>query len=191
MVTMAANVPSVETTAERQLTGEEALALGDIGPYELVEGRLVHMSPTKHRHGKYEYRLAKSLGNFVDEHRLGEVQVGEVGIYTHRNPDTVRAADVLFISNERLAKANPDSFLDVAPELVVEIVSPDDRWSDLRQKLREYFAVGVVVVLVVEPEARVITAHRSPAEVREFAVGDTLTLEDILPGFSVPVADVF
>ena len=188
---MAANVPSVETTAERQLTGEEALALGDIGPYELVAGRLVQMSPTKHRHGKYEVRIAKILSNFVDDHHLGEVQGGEVGIYTHRNPDTVRAADVLFISNERLAKANPDSFLDVALELVVEIVSPDDRWSDLRQKLREYLAVGVVVVLVVEPEARVITAHRSPAEAREFAVGDTLTLEDILPGFSVSVADVF
>ena len=188
---MAVNVPSVETITERQLTGEEVLALGDIGPYELVEGRLVRMSPTKHRHGKYEVRIAKILSSFVDDRQLGEVQGGEVGIYTHRNPDTVRAADVLFISKERLAKANPDSFLDVAPELVVEIVSPDDRWSDIRQKLREYFSVGVLLVLVVEPEERVITAYRSPAEAREFTVGDTLTLEDILPGFSVPEADVF
>ena len=187
---MGVNTPPIEA-AERLLTGEEALALGDIGPYELIEGRIVHMSPTKPKHGKLEMRLGKLLSNFVDERQLGEVLVGEVGIYIRRNPDTVRAADVLFISNERLAKASPHSFLDVAPELVAEIVSPDDRWSEIREKIREYFSIGVRVVLVLEPEQRVVTVYRSPTNLRELTTADTLTLEDILPGFSVLVAELF
>jgi len=188
---MAVNIPPIETAAERLYNGEEALALGDIGPYELIEGRIVRMSPTKPRHGNYEYRLAKALGDFVDKHRLGQVQVGEVGIYVRRNPDTVRAADVLFISNERLAKASPDNFLDVAPELVAEIVSPDDRWTEIRQKIREYFSAGVAVVLVVDPSERTAAVYHSPTNLREFAHTDILTLEDVLPGFSLPVVELF
>jgi Uma2 family endonuclease len=143
------------------ITGEELLAMGDIGPSELIEGRLVPISPTKPRHGHYEYRLAKALGDFVDQHNLGEVQVGEVGIYVRRNPDTVRAADILFISHERLVQATPDSFLDVAPELVVEILSPDDRWTQVKKKLRQYFDIGVSVVLVVDPKKRTISLYHS------------------------------
>ena len=188
---MAVHVSILESKTDRLLTGEEALALGNIGPYELIEGRIVRMSPTKHPHGKHEYRLAKILGDFVDEHLLGEVQTGEVGIYVRRNPDTVRAADVLFISTARLAQASPNSFLDVAPELVVEIVSPDDRWSEIRRKIREYCAAGVNLVLVVDPEEQTITAHRSPTQTHTYTTADTLTLEDILPGFSVPVSELF
>ncbi|HLE30666.1 MAG TPA: Uma2 family endonuclease [Anaerolineales bacterium] len=188
---MTANAPSTEVAAERLYTGEEVLALGDIGPYELVEGRIIPMSPTKHKHGRYEITFATILNNFVKQNRLGEVQGGEVGIYVRRNPDTVRAADVLFISNERLAKANPDGFLDVAPELVVEIVSPDDRWTEIRQKIREYFSAGVNVVLVIDPSERTVTIYRSLTHLRELTVNDILTLEDILPGFSVPVVELF
>ena len=188
---MTVNTPRVETTTERLLTGEEALALGDIGPFELVEGRIVRTNPAKPLQGKLVTCIATLIGNFVDERRLGEVQVGEVGIYIRRNPDTVRAADVLFISNERLARAAPDDFLDVAPELVVEIASPDDRWSEIRQKMHECFSAGVNVVLIVEPDTKTITAYRSLTDTRDFTVNDTLTLEDTLPGFSVPVAELF
>jgi len=188
---MTAHPSAPEAAAERLYTGEEALALGDIGPYELIEGRIVRMSPTQPQHGNYEYRLAKVLGDFVDRHGLGQVQVGEVGIYVRRNPDTVRAADVLFISNERLAKASPAGFLDVAPELVAEIVSPDDRWTEIRQKIREYLSAGVNVVLVFDPSERTIIVCRSPTDQRELTTADMLTLEDILPGFSVPVAELF
>lgn len=173
------------------LTGEELAAMGDIGPCELIEGRIVRVSPTRPKHGRYEYRIARALGDFVDTHRLGEVQVGEVGIYTRRNPDTVRAADILFISRERLAQATPDGFFDVAPELVVEILSPDERWSYMKKKLREYFDIGVKIVLVVDPDERAVSAYRSLTDIREFGENDTLTVEDVLPGFSVPVADLF
>ncbi len=173
------------------MTAEALLAIGDIGPCELIEGRLVHMSPTKPRHGRYEYRLARAIGTFVEERDLGEVQVGEVGIYIHRNPDTIRAADVLFISYERLARATPDSFLDVAPELIVEILSPGDRWSQVQKKLRQYFETGVVVVLVVDPDESTISVYRSLSDISVFVGSDVLTVEDVLPGFSLPLADLF
>lgn len=173
------------------LTGKEAYTLGDMGRYELVEGVIVSKSPTEPLHGKYESRLGFLLSTFVEQHDLGEVMVGEVGIYVQRNPDTIRGADVLYISHERLAQASPNDFLDVAPELVVEVMSPNDRWSEVRRKLREYFGIGVNVVMVVEPEEKAISLYRSLTDVQELATPDVLTLPDILPGFSLPLELLF
>jgi Uma2 family endonuclease len=178
--------------SEKLITGEEALALGDIGPYELVEGRIVPMSPTGYKHARYESNFDEYLKAFVRGRNLGHVLVGEVGIYTGRRPDTVRGADLAFISNERYAQQKKESgFLEVAPELVVEILSPDDRWNDVTQKLREYFSIGVKLVWVADPAARTVYAYRALTEVREFKETDLLPGDDILPGFSVPVANLF
>jgi Uma2 family endonuclease len=135
------------TQTEMLLTGEDLLALGDIGPCELVEGRLVKMSPTRLLHGKYEVRLSTALHIFATARQLGVVVAGEVGLYVRRNPDTIRAADIIFISSERYQRlSQPEGFLDVAPDLVVEILSPNDYWVELNRKLREYFAAGVRLV---------------------------------------------
>src|SRR5258708_1924002 len=115
---------------EQLVTGEELFAMGDIGRCELVEGRIVNISPTGGEHGDLENNVAHYLTIFVKPQKMGRVRSGEVGIYTHRNPDTVRAADVLYISNERLANLKSRSFMDVAPELIVEAMSPDDRWTE-------------------------------------------------------------
>lgn len=173
------------------ITGEELMAMSDIGPCELVEGRIVPMSPTGDEHGAIEANISAELLTFVRAQKLGKVRVGEVGIYTHRNPDTVRGADVLFISNERYAQKEFQGFLDVAPDLVVEILSPNDRWTEVTQKLREYFAIGVRLVWVVDPQARCIYAYRTLTDVREFSANDDLPGEDVLPGFSVKVARLF
>jgi Uma2 family endonuclease len=172
---------------ETLITGEELAAMGDLGRCELVEGRIVKLSPTKMPHGRYEFEIARFLGNFVEKHNLGVVMVGEVGVYTHRDPDTVRGADVLFISHERLAQVTPGGFLDVAPELIVEVMSPSDRWSEVRKKIKEYFEVGVTAVLIVEPEEQTIALYRSPTTIQELTLTDTLTLADILPGFGLPL----
>jgi Uma2 family endonuclease len=176
---------SVDT---KTFTGEELATMGDIGPCELINGRIVPMTPTGDEHGAVETNIAAELRAFVLEHNLGKVRSGEVGIYVRRNPDTVRAADVLYISNERYAQKGPSAFLDVSPDLVVEILSPSDPWTDVTQKLRDYFTIGVRMVWVVDPKARSIYAYRSPTEIREFTENDTLPGDDILPGFSVPVA---
>ncbi|MCK6626096.1 MAG: Uma2 family endonuclease [Anaerolineae bacterium] len=179
------------TVADKVITGEELLELGDIGPCELIEGRIVPMTPTGDEHGSYEGNLYYVLRSFVDSHKLGKVRVGEVGIYIRRNPDTVRGADVIFISNERYAQKKSSDFLDVAPDLVVEILSPNDKWTEVTQKLREYFAIGVRLVWVADPQARCVYAYRSLTEVREFTENDELLGDEVLPGFSEKVARLF
>ena len=184
-------VVELAPTETRLITGEELAAMGDIGPCELVEGRIVPMSPTGDEQGGIETKIGTELYNFVSSHHLGKVRVGEVGIYTRRNPDTVRGADVLFISHERYAGQKSSGYLEIAPDLVVEILSPSDRWTEVTQKLREYFAIGVRLVWVVDPQARSVYAYRALTDVREFTENDDLPGDDVLPGFSVKVAQLF
>lgn len=174
------------------VTGDELLAMGGLGLCELIEGRIVPMTPSIHPHGRCESHFDEHLKSFVRQHALGKIMVGGVGIYTRHHPDTVRSADVAFISNERYAQLGKVSgFLDVAPELVVEIVSPDDRWVDVMQKLHELFAIGVQLVWLADLTARTVYAYRSLTDVRVFTEADVLTGDEVLPGFSVPVASLF
>ena len=179
-------------TIEKLITGEELQAMGDIGPCELIDGRIVMMDATGSEHGEIEGNFYEAIKNFARPHNLGRVQVGEVGIYISRNPDRVRAADVLFISLERYAQQkNKRAYLEVAPELIVEILSPDDRATEVNKKLRDYFSIGVQLVWVVDHEEKTVLAYHSLTAVRAFAINDTLTAEDVLPGFAVPLSQLF
>jgi len=149
------------------------------------------MTPTGDEHGAIEANIAAELRAYARDHNLGKVRSGEVGVFVRRNPDTVRAADVLYISHERYARKTSSVFLDVEPELIVEILSPNDSWTEVTQKLRDYFAIGVRMVWVVDPAARTIYAYRSLTDIREFTASDLLPGDDVLPGFSVPVARLF
>ncbi len=181
---------SVPTT-EKLITGEELLALGDVGPCELIDGRIIHMSPTGTEHAVIEFSLSRKLGNFVAEHQLGRVVGGEVGIYTRRNPDRVRGADVAFISKARMPQKPMPGFLTLAPELVVEIISPSDTWPDIRQKVKEYFAIGVERVWVIDPENREALVYRSAKEVETLSEDETLKGEGVLAGFELPLRALF
>lgn len=183
---------SVQAKAEKALvTGEELLAMGDIGPSELIEGEIVKMTPTGEKHGTIEVNLGGEIRTFVRQHRLGRVSVGEVGLYIRRNPDTVRGADIVFISNERLGKRGTSGFIDVAPDLVVEIMSPDDRWSEVMKKLGEYFSIGVRWVWVVDPDTESVYTYRSLTDVHHLTQTETLSGDDVLPGFTIGVAELF
>jgi Uma2 family endonuclease len=179
-------------TETRPITGEQLALLPDAGPCELVEGRIVPMSPTGGEHGRIELNFGAAIKAFVSSRGLGRVLVGEVGIVTRRNPDTVRGADVVFLSGERYERlASRLGFLDVAPDLIVEVLSPHDSAAGLTQKLREYFAIGVRLVWVADPEARVVFAYRSLTDVREIQETDRLTGDGVLPGFEIEVAALF
>jgi Uma2 family endonuclease len=179
-------------TDARPITGEELAERPNLGPCELVLGRVVPMSPTGGDHGRVEGNFFRAIDSFARARRVGKVLVGEVGIFTHRNPDSVRGADVAFISTERYERLRSRrGFLDVAPDLVVEVLSPHDSASDLTQRLREYLAAGVRLVWVADPEAKAVRAHRSLADVREFREADRLTGDDVLPGFEVDVRTLF
>ena len=117
------------------ITADELYAMGDMPGVELVKGELRPMPPTGFEHGVTESDIAFHLKSFVRTHNIGKVMTGEVGIFIRRNPDSIRAADVLFISHERLLQVQSQSYLDVAPELVVEVLSPRDSWVDMAEKL--------------------------------------------------------
>ena len=184
-------IRAVRTTS-RLITGEELLHMTDVGRCELVKGEIKEMPPaTGHSHGRLEFRIAQRLGDFLREQEVGEVMVGEVGVYTERDPDSVRAADVLFISHERFDRASSESFLDVPPELIVEIMSPTNSWEDMRQKLKEYFDVGVDTVWVIEPSNRAVQVYRGVDEVQTLEGGDTITGDGPLDGLTIDVDALF
>ncbi|HZF12492.1 MAG TPA: Uma2 family endonuclease [Thermoanaerobaculia bacterium] len=178
-------------TREGTISGEELFHRPDLEPCELVEGRIVPAMPTGYFHGALEARLSARILGWAETSGRGRVLAGEVGIYIRRAPDTVRAADVLYISNERYARRGASGYLDVAPDLVVEVLSPDDRWSEVMEKLEDYFAAGVAVVWVVDPRLQQVFAYRSLATVEVLAKGQALTAPDLLPGFSLPLVDLF
>ena len=175
---------------EHPMTAEELWRLAPQERGELVNGRFIEMPPTGRPHGTVETNVAAELRAFVKPRNLGKVMSGEVGIITRRDPDTVRGADVAYISHERLAKAKAKGYLDVPPELVVEVVSPSDRWTDVNEKVDEYLACGVDEVWIVDPRTRRVTCYGSAA-VRTYQPEDTLTAPDVLPGLSLVVATLF
>ncbi len=176
---------------EPMITGEELAALSNLEPCELVAGSIVPVTPTSDEHGGYEAAIASILFSFVRAHGLGKVRSGEVGVYTRRNPDTIRAVDVLFISQERYDRRGATPFLDVPPDLIVEILSPGNSWLDTMQKVREFFSIGVRLVWLVDPLSKSVFAYRSITDVREFTIDDQLPGDDVLPGLSVAVRDIF
>ena len=183
-------VPRTRPGAQ-QITGERLLAMGDIGPCELIDGRVVRMNPIGRSHAYVAANLSMTLNQFVRQHKLGEVLVGEIGIFIQRGPDRIRAADIAFVSTERLVQTTESGYLKTAPDLVVEIISPSDRWQDVRAKLEEYFAIGVDRVWIVEPDNRAVLVYRSITEMRKLSEGDTVIGEGVLDGFSLPVAELF
>jgi Uma2 family endonuclease len=181
----------LQRSEDRLMTGEELFRRPDLNPCELVNGRVVPTMPTGPGHGAIEAKLTTRLTIWAEATGRGEVEVGEVGIFIRRDPDTVRAADILFISHERLARRTSSGYLDVAPELVVEVLSPDDRRSEVKEKLEDYFSAGVGRVWVLVPKLRRVLVNRSLTEVVQLDAGQILTDKEILPGFSVLVADLF
>jgi Uma2 family endonuclease len=179
-----------ETHPAGLMTAEDLWALADRGRYELVRGKLICMSPTSGPHGKTENRVAHWITSFADETGLGEVYVGETGFLIARDPDTVRGADVAFLTKEHAALVPSTGYVPFPPDLVVEVVSPDDLWSEVQGKVNEWLVAGAPLVWVFDPQRKSIDAF-TPERHWSLQEGDDLTGGDILPGFSVPLAKFF
>jgi Uma2 family endonuclease len=172
------------------ISGDELARMPDHELTELIDGRVVPLSPTNPEHGRLEFKIAALLNSIISTQNLGLIMVGEVGIFTRWNPDRVRGADVVFISHAQYdRRTKTRGFLDVAPEVVVEILSPER--PDTEQKVVEYLAIGVRLVLVVDPTARTIVAQWPNGTIRRYAEPDAVPCDEVLPGFKLPVADVF
>ena len=149
------------------------------------------MTLTEFGHGRLALEIGARLQAWAKETGRGLAAVGDVAIYTRRDPDSVRGADVVYISHERYARRSALTWLDAAPELVVEVLSSDGRWSELSRKAQEYLAAGTLSVWLVHPRKREIAIHRAGTQPETLGTGDTLRDEEILPGFSLPLIDLF
>jgi Uma2 family endonuclease len=171
---------------------EFALVAHVLGPCELVKGEIVPMSPGGVRHSKVTGRAYFLLETHNRSRQLGHVLTGEAGIIVARGPDTVRGADVAFISYQRLPKdATGTGFLQSPPELIVEVFSDDVSWKAIEEKIAEYHHFGVDLVWILEPRTSTLHAYGRgvpPVVLRET---DTVSAEPYMPGFACRVAEFF
>jgi Uma2 family endonuclease len=158
--------------------------------YELWEGKLVRMSPSKRRHGKSAGLVAQFVGAYLVEHPLGEISIAEGG-FRAGPKESLFCPDLAYISNERAAHAPLDEYYPFAPDIAVEVWSPDNTVKEMNEKAAHYLAHGARLVWLLRPQDRTVRVHRpgKPAQTRR--AGETLTGEDVLPDFSVPVESLF
>ena len=176
---------------ENPITASELLSL-EGGRAELVKGQLIMMSPSGGRDGTVAFSIGRLLGTHVFTHRLGVVCAAETGFLIERNPDTVRAPDAAFVAAARVpSDGPPDAFWPFAPDLAVEVVSPSDRWTAVEEKARSWLVSGTRLVWVVDPRGRTVHVYHQTKEALRLAEGDVLDGEDVVPGFSVTVAELF
>ena len=175
------------------ITAEELLMLPRGGmSYELVKGELVEMSPAGQKHGRIVMNLGAPLTVFVKAHNLGVVYGAETGFKLASNPDTVRAPDIAFVSLEQIRRVgDPEGYWPGAPDLAVEILSPGDRVSEVEQKVKEYLEAGARMVCAVSQRLRNVTVYRSLTDIKVLTENDTFVGEDVVPGFSIAVKEIF
>lgn len=178
---------------ERLLTAEELFELPDDGNrYELVAGRLERMPPEFFSSSVVAMTLARIIATFVYAHGLGICGGEAGGVRTRSNPDSVRAPDFTFISKERLpAGGVPRRWYPTAADLVAEVVSPTDRVAKVITKAEEYLAAGVRLVWVIDPDERAAIVFHPNAVPIVLRGGAALDGEDVLPGFILPLAELW
>lgn len=181
------------TVKQKPVTAEELLRTPNYGlRRELVRGEVRTMAPAGYEHGRVAHNLALALGRHVHEHNLGALVAAETGFKISGDPDTVRAPDVAFVSRERAPTAGAVSgFWPNAPDLVAEVVSPNDTFSEVEEKVEDWLAAGVRMVLVVNPRARTVTVRLPENEIKILTREQTIDGGEVVPGWTLPVADVF
>jgi Uma2 family endonuclease len=167
-----------------------SLPSGDVR-YELDDGRLIVMPPPGDIHGAVQSNVVTQLKIQGEFRGLGRART-KVGLVLRRNPDRLTGRDAVFVTAALLPLSrSPEGYLETIPELVVEVRSPNDPGPEVQAKVDEYLAAGVQVVWVADPVNRNVTAHRPSRPPQVFGPADTLTVQDVIPGFQVPVADLF
>lgn len=177
------------------ITDEDLLRLPRDGrKYELVDGA-IRVSPAGGRHGQVSVEVVARLHAHVRKHRLGVVFDSSTGFrLAGRNPGQldVRSPDVSFVAAGRLpGERAPAGFIELAPDLAVEVLSPDDRPREVLDKVGEFLDAGTRLVWVLDPEQRTAAVYRSLTDVRRLSGNDTLDGEDVIPGFACPLGDIF
>jgi len=183
----------MSSTTTQLMTAEELFEMPDDNfRYELVKGELRKMSPAGHKHGRIAMRLSGPLHQYVEEKGLGEVYAAETGFLITSNPDTVRAPDIGFVRQERVEEVGDSgSYFPGAPDLAVEVLSPDDRVSRVEEKVAEWLEAGTLLVWTISPKLRAITVYRSRTDIKVLTENEMLDGVDVIPGFQYPIARLF
>ncbi|HVU12757.1 MAG TPA: Uma2 family endonuclease [Phototrophicaceae bacterium] len=158
--------------------------------FELIDGEIVEKVPTE-EHGLVQMNLGSHLWNFNRDHKLGGRVTSEP---RHRMPQDKRNSrlpDVAFTSKERALPLVTDGAVPQMPDLVVEIKSPNDSLKQMREKAAYYLANGARLVWLVLPSKRLVEIYRANGDMDVLRETETLDGEDVLPGFKLPVADIF
>ena len=174
------------------MTAEDLWAMGEDGRFcELIRGELVCMSPSSGRHGKIGIRIATLLDLHASRTKLGDV-FGEAGFILARDPYTLLVPDAAFVRAEKVPTEDEQKgFLELVPDLVVEVLSPSERPGQITTKLLTYLNAGVKIVWLVDPEDRSVTVHVAGQTPRTLTTDDEIDGGDVLPGFTAPVAAFF
>ena len=183
----------MSATITRPMTADELLAMPDDGwRYELVKGELRRMPPPGDKHGLVTMELAGPLFQYVKEHGLGRVYAAETGFKLESDPDTVRAPDIAFVRMESVLETGGlEGYRFGAPDLTVEVLSPNDRIRDVEEKVAEWLEAGARMVWVVSPKLRTVTVYRSLTDIVVLTEKDTLDGGDVVSGFKIKVAEIF
>jgi len=183
----------MSANAERRLyTADDLLAMDEDERYELVRGELRVMEPEPGpAHGIVVTTLIVLLGAHVRERRLGVV-FAPTAFQLARDPDTVRGPDVSFVRADRLPRDGMGAgYLELGPDLAVEVLSPSNKPGEMREKMDDYFTAGVRTVWIVDPRRRTVTVHAPGEAPRVLREGDALEGGDVVPGFRCAVAELF
>jgi len=178
----------------RLLTAEQFALLPspeDGSQQELVNGVIVTMPPPSTYHGLCCNEIVFRLNAHVRPQKLGHVAINDGGILVSRKPDTVRGPDIAYWSRERMPEPPRTGYAEIAPDLVVEVMSPSDVFTQMLRKVQQYLRAGVGEIWIVVPDDRSIAVCRGGREQVILSNGETLTGSEVLPGFSCPVADLF
>ena len=157
---------------------------------ELVRGRLVVREPPGTWHGAVSARLLRLLGNFVDQHRLGTLFAQETGFKIASYPDTVRGPDVAFVRGDQLDRIARRGYAELAPDLVAEVLSPDDRAAEVLAKVADWLGAGTRLVWVIDPQRSEARVHRADGSVSVVPEDGVLDGEDVVSGFTCPLREV-
>lgn len=150
------------------------------------------MAPAGPVHGRLAMRIAAHLFQHVEAHDLGTVYAAETGFQIAENPDTVRAPDVAFLSKQRLRGIREtERFWPGAPDLAIEVISPSDRYTDVETKVVDWLESGSRMVIVINPRQRRVTVYHSRTHITMLAEEDTLDGGQVVPGWRLPVKEVF
>jgi len=157
--------------------------------YELVDGKPEEKEMAGAKHGRVGVRLIIRLGAFVEAHNLGGVYGPDVTFQIGSNQ---RLPDVAFVAAERFPpEGEPEGIWPIAPDLAVEIISPNDLFEKVFSKMREYFAAGVRQVWLISPEHKMVIIHRSPSQATILSEAEELSCEELIPGFRCRVGELF